>query len=91
MRKSPTWGQRQRLQVLGYTPADIGRMFNRSAPPPAPEKIPIPTSAAELEVMLGESRQSLQAGQLMHLPANMAHAVRAIEDTSALVTIVLCS
>ena len=40
--------------------------------------------------MLGESRQSLQAGQLMHLPANMAHAVRAIEDTSALVTIVLC-
>ncbi|MET8864663.1 phage major capsid protein [Nonomuraea sp. NPDC004580] len=57
MRRTPTWGQRQRLQVLGFTPADVGKMFNRSAPPqPVPPKtIEIPKTAAELEVMLGDA------------------------------------
>ncbi|MEX8193645.1 cupin domain-containing protein [Comamonas guangdongensis] len=42
------------------------------------------------EVLLGQSVRQLERGQLMHIPPNMPHAVRAIEDSSALVTIVLC-
>lgn len=41
------------------------------------------------EVMLGQTVHQLHAGQLIHLPANMPHAVRALEDSSALATIVL--
>lgn len=73
---------------------EVIRVVLRASQSLPPHKVPGSVSLhcleGELEVMLGESRQSLQAGQLMHLPANMAHAVRAIEDTSALVTIVLC-
>lgn len=37
-----------------------------------------------------ESRQhALNAGQLLHLPANVTHAVSALEDSSALLTIVV--
>ncbi len=48
---------RQRLAMLekaGIDPTLVGKIFNRAAPP-APERIPVPTSAAELEAMLGDS------------------------------------
>jgi len=53
MRKSPTWGQREKLRLLGIDPADVGGVFNRSAVPP--KTIEIPKSSAELEVMLGDA------------------------------------
>ena len=41
--------------------------------------------------MIGQTVHELSAKQLIHLPANMPHAVRALEDSSAIATIVLCS
>ena len=43
-----------------------------------------------LEVMLGQTVHELQPDQLIHLPSGLPHAVRALEDSSALVSIVLC-
>lgn len=43
-----------------------------------------------LEVMLGQNFHKLQRDQLIHLPLGLPHAVRALEDSSALVSIVLC-
>ena len=44
-----------------------------------------------LEVMLGQSIYELQRDQLIHLPPGLPHAVRALDDSSAIATIVLCS
>lgn len=58
MRRTPTWGQRQRLQALGLNLDDIGRIFNRTkVDDPAPERITVPSTAAELEVMLGDGEK----------------------------------
>lgn len=58
MRRTPTWGQRQRLQALGINPDDIGRIFNRTkVDDPAPERITVPTNEAELQVMLGDGEK----------------------------------
>lgn len=61
MRKSPPlarW-QRQRLRDMGVSPADVGRIFNRTAPAQpqqvAPKRIPIPTTPHELEAMLADA------------------------------------
>lgn len=43
-----------------------------------------------LDVLIGQRQQQLSAGQLIHLPPQLPHAVRALEDSSGLVTIVLC-
>ena len=43
----------------------------------------------QLEVSAANRQQALLAGQLLHLPGNMLHAVKAIEDSSALLTIVV--
>lgn len=73
---------------------EVIRVVLRASQSLPPHKVPGSVSLhcleGQLEVMLGGSFQALQAGQLMHLPANTPHAVRAIEDTSVLVTIVLC-
>jgi quercetin dioxygenase-like cupin family protein len=42
-----------------------------------------------LSVGTGETRQVLAAGQLLYLPGGVVHDVQALEDASALVTIVL--
>jgi len=55
-------GQRDALTRRGINPNDIGRIFNRQAPP-APVvgdnelKMTIPTGAAELEAMLGDGKK----------------------------------
>ncbi len=73
---------------------EVIRVVLRASQTLPPHKVPGSVSLhcleGRLEVMLGGRLQDLQAGQLMHLPPNMPHAVRAVEDTSALVTIVLC-
>ncbi len=43
-----------------------------------------------LEVLLGQTVHEIKADQLIHLPSGLPHAVRALEDSSALVSIVLC-
>lgn len=51
--------QRRRLNQLGVSAADIGRLYNRAAATTAgqvdPESITIPTTQAQLEEMLGDS------------------------------------
>ena len=42
-----------------------------------------------LQVEVGDQQHALHAGQLLHLPGNVAHAVSALEDSSALLTIAL--
>jgi len=42
-----------------------------------------------LQVEIGDAAHALGAGQLLHLPGNVAHAVCALEDASALLTLVL--
>jgi quercetin dioxygenase-like cupin family protein len=73
---------------------EVIRVVLRASQSLPPHKMPGSVSLhcleGRLEVLLGENCQALEAGQLMHLPPNMPHAVRALEDTSALVTIVLC-
>lgn len=43
----------------------------------------------EVEVGTASQQHALHAGQLLHLPGNVPHAVRALEDSSALLTIVV--
>lgn len=43
----------------------------------------------QLEVSVGSQQHALLAGQLLHLPGNVPHAVLAVEDSSALLTIVV--
>ena len=43
----------------------------------------------QLEVSVGSQQHALQAGQMLHLPGNVPHAVLAVEDSSALLTIVV--
>lgn len=62
MNKNLTRGQRAMLARHGYTPADLGRIFNRAAPPRGAnpddvERITIPESAAGLEEMLADRGQ----------------------------------
>ena len=62
----------------------------QSLPPHhVPGSISLHCVEGRLDVLLGQSQHVLASGQLMHLPANMPHAVRALEDSSALATIVL--
>jgi len=42
-----------------------------------------------LRVDIDSRQHALGAGQLLHLPSNVAHAVSAIEDSSALLTLVV--
>lgn len=42
-----------------------------------------------LQVEIDDAAHALAAGQLLHLPGNVAHAVCALEDSSALLTLVL--
>ena len=58
-RRGLTQWQRRILAARGLAPADVGRIYNRAAAPPAGDidKITIPSSAAELEQMLGDSKQ----------------------------------
>lgn len=43
----------------------------------------------QLEVSVGSQQHALHAGQMLHLPGNVPHAVLAVEDSSALLTIVV--
>ena len=64
----------------------------QSLPPHSvPGSVALHCLEGALEVMVGQTQHALKAGQLMHLPANLPHAVRALEDSSGLVTIVLCA
>ncbi|MBI1626646.1 cupin domain-containing protein [Comamonas suwonensis] len=56
-----------------------------------PGSVSLQCLEGRLEVMIGQTVHELSAKQLIHLPANMPHAVRALEDSSAIATIVLCS
>ena len=63
----------------------------QSLPPHhVPGSVSLHCLEGRFEVMLGHTVRQLDSGQLMHLPPNVPHAVRAVEDSSALVTIVLC-
>ena len=63
----------------------------QSLPPHrVPGSVSLQCLEGRLEVMIGQTVHELSAKQLIHLPANMPHAVRALEDSSALVSIVLC-
>lgn len=63
----------------------------QSLPPHhVPGSVSLHCLEGRFEVLLGQTVHQLDSGQLMHLPPNMPHAVRAVEDSSALVTIVLC-
>ena len=42
-----------------------------------------------LQIDVDSRQHALAAGQLLHLPGNVAHAVSALEDSSALLTIAL--
>jgi quercetin dioxygenase-like cupin family protein len=42
-----------------------------------------------LQVDIDSRQHALHAGQLLHLPGNVAHAVSALEDSSALLTLVV--
>ena len=55
-----------------------------------PGSVSLQCLEGSLEVMLGQNLHELQRDQLIHLPRGMPHAVRALEDSSAIVTIVLC-
>lgn len=59
MTRTLTRGQRVKLAALGYTPADLGRTFNRAAQPGQvdPERVTIPDSPAALEELLGDSKR----------------------------------
>ena len=74
---------------------EVIRVVLRSGQSLPPHKVPGSVSLhcleGRLEVMVSGDSHALQAGQLMHLPAHAPHAVRALEDSSALATIVLCS
>jgi len=54
-------GQRDALTRRGLNPDDLGRILNRQAAPPVPAdnelKMTVPTSAAELEAMLGDGKK----------------------------------
>ncbi len=43
----------------------------------------------QLEVSVDSQQHALHAGQLLHLPGSVPHAVLAIKDSSALLTIVV--
>ncbi|MOA65533.1 Cupin domain protein [compost metagenome] len=43
----------------------------------------------QLEVSVGSEQHALHAGQMLHLPGNVPHAVLALADSSALLTIVV--
>lgn len=43
----------------------------------------------QLEISVGSTQHALHAGQMLHLPGNVPHAVLAVEDSSALLTIVV--
>ena len=64
----------------------------QSLPPHSvPGSITLQCLEGRFHVMVGQTLQHLSAGQLIHLPPKMPHAVRALEDSSGLVTIVLCA
>lgn len=73
---------------------EVIRVVLRAGQSLPPHRVPGSVSLhcleGSFEVLLGQTVRELAAGQLMHLPPNMLHAVRALEDSSALVTIVLC-
>jgi HK97 family phage major capsid protein len=48
------------LDAAGHDPADVGRVFNRAGTAPDLDRIVIPAAAAELEQMLGDSKQMQQ-------------------------------
>lgn len=55
-----------------------------------PGSISLHCLEGRLEVLLGHNLHELGPDQLIHLPPTLSHAVRALEDSFALVTIVLC-
>lgn len=59
MNNTLTRGQRHLLARHGYTPADVGRTWNRAAPQTAPDvdDIVIPNTPAGIEEMLGDSKR----------------------------------
>ena len=64
----------------------------QSLPPHrVPGSVSLHCLEGRLEVMLGQSIYELQRDQLIHLPPGLPHAVRALDDSSAIATIVLCS
>ncbi|RGE45319.1 cupin domain-containing protein [Comamonas testosteroni] len=64
----------------------------QSLPPHrVPGSVSLHCLEGRLEVLLGQSVHELGRDQLIHLPAGLPHAVRALEDSSAIATIVLCS
>ena len=61
-RRGLTDWQRRALAGRGLRPADVGRVLNRAPAPPAPDQtdvdnITIPTTPAQLEEMLGDSKR----------------------------------
>ncbi|WP_027017221.1 cupin domain-containing protein [Comamonas composti] len=72
---------------------EVIRIVLRASQSLPPHKIPGSVSLhcleGRLDVLLGDGPRPLQAGELMHLPPNVPHGVRALEDASALVTIAL--
>ncbi|ACY33545.1 cupin domain-containing protein [Comamonas sp. Z1] len=73
---------------------EVIRVVLRSGQSLPPHRVPGSVSLqcleGRLEVLIGQTVHELGPKQLMHLPANMPHAVRAMEDSSAIATIVLC-
>ena len=64
----------------------------QSLPPHrVPGSVSLHCLEGKLEVMLGQNLHELQRDQLIHLPPGLPHAVRALEDSSAIASIVLCS
>ena len=53
-------------------------------------RLATPLGSYWADATLGSRLHELQRDQLIHLPRGMPHAVRALEESSAIVTIVLC-
>lgn len=84
----------EKTQLL-FKSADLEviRLVLRSGKCLAPHQIPgcvtLHCLEGQLQVLIGDECHALRASQLMHLPAHVPHAVCAVEDASALVSIVL--
>lgn len=73
---------------------EVIRVVLRAGQTLPPHRVPGSVSLhcleGRLEVLIGQSIHELGPKQLMHLPSHLPHAVRAIEASSAIATIVLC-